>query len=89
MTPEGALSLLMGLLAAAVQMAAPLLAVSLVTGVTVGLAQAVTQVNEASVSFVVKTAAVLAALAVLGPSLLGLAVQYTRASLLAVEHVVR
>ncbi len=89
MTPEGALSLLMGLLTAAVQMAAPLLAVSLVTGVAVGLAQAVTQVNEASVSFVVKTAAVLAALAVIGPSLLESAVQYTRASLLAIEHVVR
>lgn len=62
---------------------------SLVAGVAVGLAQTVTQVNEASVSFVVKTAAVLAALAIFGPNLLGHAVQYTRASLLAVEHVVR
>lgn len=88
MTTEGALSLLMGLLSAAIHMAAPLLAVSLVAGVAVGLAQTVAQVNEASVSFVVKTVAVLAAIAVVGPSLLAYAVQYTRASLLAIEHVV-
>lgn len=89
MTTEGALSLLMGLLTAAAHMAAPLLAVSLVTGVAVGLVQTVAQVNEASVSFVVKTVAVLAALVAVGPALVAHAVQYTRASLAAVEHVVR
>jgi len=87
-TTEGALSLLMGMLTAGVRMGAPLLGVSLVAGLLVGLAQTVAQVNEVSVSFVVKIFAVLATLAVVGPALLGYAVQYTRTCLLAVEHVV-
>jgi flagellar biosynthetic protein FliQ len=62
---------------------------ALVAGLVVGILQAATQLNEGSVSFVVKVTAVLAALLLAGPSLAGVAVQYTRASLQAIEHVVR
>jgi len=88
-TTESALALLIGLMTAAVHIAAPLLLVSLVAGLLVGVVQAATQLNEASVSFVVKVASVLAVLAIAGPSLVGYAVEYTRNSLLAIEHVVR
>ena len=40
-------------------------------------------------SFVVKAAALMATLLLLGPTLGGYAVQYTRTSLQAIEHVVR
>ncbi len=89
MTTESALALLLGLIQTAVHIAGPLLLVSLVAGLVVGILQAATQLNEGSVSFVVKVTAVLAALLLAGPSLAGVAVQYTRASLQAIEHVVR
>lgn len=89
MSTESALALLLGLLQASVHLAAPLLLVSLGAGLVVGVLQAATQLNEGSVSFVVKVTAVLATLLFVGPSLLGAAVQYTRSSLLAIEHVVR
>jgi flagellar biosynthesis protein FliQ len=89
MSTESALALLLGLIQASVHLAAPLLLVSLGAGLVVGVLQAATQLNEGSVSFVVKVTAVLATLLFVGPSLLGAAVQYTRSSLLAIEHVVR
>ncbi len=89
MTTESALSLLMGLLTASLHMATPLLVVSLVAGLLVGIAQTATQLNEASVSFVTKVAAILATLVVIGPALVTYAVQYTRTCLGSIEHVVR
>lgn len=89
MSTESALSLLLGLIQASVRIAGPLLAVSLAVGLMVGVLQAATQLNESSVSFVVKVAAIIATLLVAGPSLAGFAVEYTRGSLLAIEHVVR
>ncbi len=67
----------------------PLLAIALVAGLLVGVAQTVLQINEASVSFVVKVAALVGVLVVLGPVLASKVVDYTRGSLQAIEHVVR
>ncbi len=89
MTTEAALALLLGLIEAAVRIAGPLLAVSLTAGLIVGILQAATQLNEGSVSFVVKVTAVVATLLITGSSIAAFAVQYTRSSLLAIEHVVR
>lgn len=89
MSTEGALSLLLGLVTASLHMAAPLLLVSLVAGLAVGIAQTATQLNESSVSFVVKVSAILATLVVVGPALVTHAVQYTRTCLTSIEHVVR
>jgi flagellar biosynthetic protein FliQ len=87
-TTEGALVLMLGMLTATAHLAAPLLLVSLTAGLAIGVAQTATQLNEASVSFVVKVAAVLGVLVVVGPAMVAYAVQYTRSSLLAIEHVV-
>ncbi len=89
MTTEAALALLLGLIEAAVRIAGPLLAVSLTAGLIVGILQAATQLNEGSVSFVVKVTAVVTTLLITGSSIAAFAVQYTRSSLLAIEHVVR
>lgn len=89
MSVDGALGLLAELLRASLYLAGPPLAVSLVAGLIVGVVQTATQVNEASVSFVIKVAAVTAVIAAGGPTLAAHAVSYTRHSLEAVAHVVR
>lgn len=65
MTPEYAIGLLGRLIETAALLSAPVLLAGLVVGVAVALIQAVTQVHEASLSFVPK-AAVMAALLLWG-----------------------
>ena len=69
--------------------AGPLLAAALVAGVAVGLFQAVVQVNEASLSFVVKLACVAAVLVAMGATLSGSLVGYARRCFGGIETVVR
>jgi len=58
------------------KIAAPLLAVTLVVGLLISVFQAVTQINESTLSFVPKALAVLAALAFFGPWMLNTLVAY-------------
>jgi flagellar biosynthetic protein FliQ len=59
-------------------LAGPLLAAALVVGVVVGLFQAATQINEATLSFVPKLGAIALALLLAGGWMLGVLVDYTR-----------
>jgi flagellar biosynthetic protein FliQ len=58
-------------------MAAPMLISSLVIGLLVSIIQAVTQIQEATLSFVPKIIAVLVSLIIFGPWLLNLITQFT------------
>ena len=89
MTPEGAMALLVGALKATTMAVGPILATALAAGILVGIAQTVLQVNEASVSFVVKVIAVTAVLAVIGPALGTQMLDYTRHSFENIALVVR
>ncbi|MBX3206256.1 MAG: flagellar biosynthetic protein FliQ [Labilithrix sp.] len=89
MNGDQALAMVLEALRVTLWVAGPILAVALVAGLLVGVAQTVLQINEASVSFVVKVAALIGVLVVLGPMLAGKVVDYTRGSLQAIEHVVR
>ena len=89
MTPEAAMALCADALRATFMAVGPILAAALAAGLLVGVAQTVLQVNEASVSFVVKVIAVTAVLAVLGPAIGIQLVDYTRRSLDGIAHVVR
>ena len=60
-----------------VMLAGPLLAVSLVVGLVVSIFQAVTQVNEMTLTFVPKVIAIFAVLIVLGPWMLQMLLAYT------------
>jgi flagellar biosynthetic protein FliQ len=60
-----------------VLLAGPLLAVSLVVGLVVSIFQAVTQVNEMTLTFVPKVIAIFAVLIVLGPWMLQMLLSYT------------
>lgn len=89
MTPEAAMTLCAAALRATVMAVGPILAAALAAGLLVGIAQTVLQVNEASVSFVMKVIAVTAVLAVLGPAIGTQMVDYTRRSLESIALVVR
>jgi flagellar biosynthetic protein FliQ len=89
MTLEQAIDLLSGMLRALLFVVGPLLAVSLVSGVLVGIVQTATQINEPSISFLVKVLSVVAAGTVLGSQLATYVVQYAHTSFEAVAQVVR
>jgi flagellar biosynthetic protein FliQ len=57
---------------------APLLIVTLVVGLIIGVFQAATQINDASLSFVPKLVAVVASLIIAGPWILTIMTDYMR-----------
>jgi len=68
--------------------AAPVLIVVLLVGVTVSIVQAATQINEATLSFVPKVIAAMLTLAVAGPWMMTTLVEYIQRTLLAIPSVV-
>jgi flagellar biosynthetic protein FliQ len=78
MTPELVLTEVQGAMRVALLVAGPLLLIELIVGVLVGLLQAVTQVQEQSISFVAKLMALIITIAIAGPWMLALLVEYTR-----------
>ena len=78
MTPETVLTIASESLTLTALLAAPLLLVTLITGVLVGILQAATQINEMTLSFIPKLLALVVALLLTGPWMLQLLVGYTR-----------
>ena len=66
---------------------APVLIVVLVVGLLVSIFQAATQINEATLSFVPKVVAAIAVLAIAGPWMLTMLVDYIRQTLLSIPSV--
>ncbi|MDQ1120160.1 MULTISPECIES: flagellar biosynthetic protein FliQ [Pseudoxanthomonas] len=77
MTPETALTEISRGLEIALVLGAPPLLMVLVVGVVVGIVQAATQINEATIAFVVKALALVATLAIAGNFLLGRLTAFT------------
>ena len=67
---------------------APILMAVLVVGLVVSVFQAATQINEATLSFVPKVVAAVAVLAITGPWMLTLLVEYIQRTLLAIPTVI-
>jgi len=67
---------------------APILLSVLVVGLVVSIFQAATQINEATLSFVPKVVAAVAALAVAGPWMLTMLVEYLQCTLLAIPTAI-
>lgn len=82
MTPDLALQMLADLLWNALLIAAPLLAVTLVVGLLISVIQVVTQVQEASLTFIPKLVASVVVLVLCGPWMLKRLVAFS-ASLIA------
>jgi flagellar biosynthetic protein FliQ len=66
---------------------APILLAVLVVGLVVSVFQAATQINEATLSFVPKVIAAVAVLAIAGPWMLTMLVEYIQRTLLAIPTV--
>ena len=73
----------------ALELALPILLVSLVVGVIIGLFQAVTQVQEMTLTFVPKVCAIVAALLVLGPWMLSTIVGFTSGLIAGAPSMIR
>ncbi len=78
MTPEGVMEFGRLAMEMLLKVSAPALMAALVVGLAISLLQAVTQINEATLSFVPKLVAVLAALALSGPWLIAILVDWIR-----------
>ncbi len=89
MTPDHALTILRGFIVAVLSVTGPVLLVALVAGVLVGLVQTATQINEPSLSYLVKVAALIFVLVLTGPALGAQVVGYMRQSLSSIAGVVR
>jgi flagellar biosynthesis protein FliQ len=87
--PDQAVALVANLLRTTMFVTGPLLAVAVFAGVVVGIVQTATQINEASISFIVKVTAVVAVGAVLGSQLSTYLIDYTRTTYGAIATVVR
>jgi flagellar biosynthetic protein FliQ len=87
-TTEAALDLMRNAMLVAATVATPVLMAALIVGLAVGVLQTATQVNEASLSFLFKLAAVALALVVFGPTMLDQLVEYTRRSIASIGQVV-
>lgn len=68
--------------------AAPILGAVLLVGLLVSLFQAVTQINEATLAFVPKLVAAMAVLALAGPWMLTMLVEYIRRVIEAIPSAV-
>lgn len=89
MTIDGAVDLFKNALIVTAMVAGPALLVALIMGLIVGVLQAATQVNEASISFVVKLIAVGATLVVLGSWTFTKLVDYTGRTIASIADVTR
>ena len=88
MTPEAVLAFGRTAMEMLVTVCAPVLLVALAVGLAVSLFQAVTQINEATLSFLPKLLAVLTALAVAGPWMITMLVDWIRQVLTSIPSVV-
>ncbi|MGY0632989.1 flagellar biosynthetic protein FliQ [Luteimonas sp. A478] len=88
MTPELALTELRRGLEVALWVGGPLLLTVLVVGVVVGVLQAATQINEPTIAFVAKAAALTAALFALGGFLLTYLVEFVVSLFHRIPHLI-
>ena len=77
MTEAGVAAIAQEALITALLIGAPILLVSLVIGLAISLLQAVTQVNEVTLTFVPKIFGVFAVAALMGPWMIATMVSYT------------
>jgi len=86
MEPQAVLTLAQQAMFTLLAVAAPVLGAVLVVGLVISLFQALTQINEATLSFVPKLVAAVAVFAIAGPWMLTTLVEFIRRVLLAIPE---
>lgn len=89
MTTDGAVELFRNAIFVCCLISGPALLAALIAGLIVGILQAATQVNEASISFVAKLLAVGITLAILGSWSMNQMVEYTTRAMQNISDVTR
>ncbi len=84
MDPQAVLTIGQNALFMLLMVAAPVLGTVLIVGLVISLFQALTQINEATLSFVPKLIAAVAVFALAGPWMLTTLVEFIRRTLLAI-----
>jgi flagellar biosynthetic protein FliQ len=88
MTPEDVMTQGQQALQLAFMIGAPLLITALAVGLLVGIFQAATQINEATLSFIPKVVAMAAVLVFTGPWMLRMVVEFTRRLIESIPSVI-
>ncbi|GAA6143244.1 flagellar biosynthesis protein FliQ [Hydrogenophaga sp. 5NK40-0174] len=89
MDPQAVLTMGQNALFLILTVAAPILATVLGVGLLISLFQAITQIHEATLSFVPKLVAAIAVFALAGPWMLTTMVEFIRSTILAIpQHAV-
>jgi flagellar biosynthesis protein FliQ len=78
MTPESVMDLAHRTLLVTCMIAMPMLLVALVAGLVIGMFQAATQINEATLSFIPKLLLLVLTLFAIGPWILRMLIDFTR-----------
>jgi flagellar biosynthetic protein FliQ len=78
MTPETVMELAHRMLVVTAMIAAPLLLIALIAGLVIGMLQAATQINEATLSFIPKLLLLVLTLFAAGPWILRVLIDFTR-----------
>ncbi len=88
MTPETIMSIGRHALEVTLLLAMPLLLAALIIGLTVGIFQAATQINESTLSFIPKLVGVALALMAAGPWMLQVITGYTRELFISIPGLI-
>lgn len=88
MTPESVMAMGFQAVKVGLTIAAPLLLVALLTGLLVSILQASTQINEMTLSFIPKILAIVAVAIALGPWMLSIFLDYTRALFNSLPYII-
>lgn len=86
MDPQAALTLGQNALFLLLLVSAPVLAIVLAVGLIISLFQAITQIHEATLSFVPKLIAAIAVFAIAGPWMMTTLVEFIRNTILAIPN---
>jgi flagellar biosynthetic protein FliQ len=88
MTSQTVLNLGQQALETMLMVSAPLLLVSLVTGLIISILQAATQINEQTLSFIPKVLAIFGTMLLLGPWMLSTLVDYTKRLITSIPFMI-
>jgi flagellar biosynthetic protein FliQ len=88
MTPETVMELAHRMLVVTAMIAAPLLLIALIAGLVIGMLQAATQINEATLSFIPKLLLLVLTLFAAGPWILRVLIDFTRELYASIPNVI-
>ncbi|MEZ6874446.1 flagellar biosynthesis protein FliQ [Enterobacter sp. ECC-175] len=88
MTPESVMVVGMQAIKVGLMVSGPLLVAALVTGLIISILQAATQVNEMTMTFIPKILTIVGIAVALGPWMMKIFIEYTRAVFASIPYAI-